>query len=888
MTQEIFWGDSVDVSQEDEHRLITYLTNKLQSIRDNTRRRLNVAAAAAEGFSDVRSKGQQTEQMDFVKCVQSISVECTDNMIGIVEEIMKHCVLHMIQKPPCSFNVVAIGSLARGEATPYSDLEYMFLLEPGDKTSETVEYFESLAIISYFLIGNFRETKLSYMAVDELREQKWFDDKSKNGFKIDGLAPQAGNIPTGNGIPKTRVDDQPSGYLPTGNGNPLQRNHFITTPEDLAKRYEAILHNPVKEDAMMGDLTAMLAYMKTVYSYNPPFNQGCPDILESLKTLLRAISPNQRREEVNKQMLLNDMSKFDFKPDKKLMGDRGVTVDVKKDLYRFPSILVYDLSIVFNCFGDSVWETIELLHQRKHISEYVRDSILFQLACACFVRLSTYLHHDSHDDRVSLLQTVQLEHSYSAKGGESRWPMPGELLFMLCDYMIPLKDAIQADSSNISKVLLLDTQQSDWWCRLQTMYYCGWYEQAYKSFVSTFDEEQINDLEKFREVIGQSGHKLSTVMCEVIGEVLFKATKLDQAERFFNARENQANKTWTQGLKSQLQYLMTLPMIPFLPDDQSGEGDGTYVPFVDRVLKAFKSALEGQQQHSKDLNAVANMQSVFGMALLEDFVVKSGLREAASSKTIAEEVEGSALCVMWNGDAIDQFFSVLESQHVTSLDHRPTYKALVELFILNIDPFKLVSDLASVNFSPDTPPLERLMKLSPVDRLGSIKSCSLSTSVALLTLGVWYAYNGKHDVGEKYIDKADGLLAERYGKNALHSQAPVVSMCRAMIEWIAGRKVEARKFLAESKRVSQQLIGDLSAMLYLIDDFENWFPAFLIPRSFNDWFFNLKGEIQVAFPAALMSYWTPTSTARKPAAHPAQPAVQQAQPAESPVHDDVD
>jgi hypothetical protein len=302
-------------------------------------------------------------------------------MLAMLEQIMNHCVTIMKQKPPCSFSVVAIGSMARGEATPYSDLEYMFLLESGCKTKESVLYFEKLAIITYFIIGNFRETKLSYMAVDEL--MPWFEDKSQNGLKIDGLAPQAGNIPTGNGIPKTRVDEQPSGNIPTGNGSILTRNHFIATPEEIAQRYKLVFLDPNEAEALMGDFTAMLAYMKEVYTYKASQNQQDCNILEKLRNLLAVIEPNDKRKEANMKMLVADMEKFNFTPDVKLMGKMNFTLNVKKDLYRFPSILLYDLSIVRGCFEDSVWKTIDLLHEKKYISQCLRDTILFLMACAC-------------------------------------------------------------------------------------------------------------------------------------------------------------------------------------------------------------------------------------------------------------------------------------------------------------------------------------------------------------------------------------------------------------------------------------------------------------------------------------------------------------------------
>ena len=82
------------------------------------------------------------------------------------------------------------------------------------------------------------------MAIREL--QGWFDDKSRNGFKIDGLAKGAGNIPTGN-----------------NSGN---ENHFIVTPKQLAERYKKKLDNP-DANALKGDLTAMLTYTQSIYSY---------------------------------------------------------------------------------------------------------------------------------------------------------------------------------------------------------------------------------------------------------------------------------------------------------------------------------------------------------------------------------------------------------------------------------------------------------------------------------------------------------------------------------------------------------------------------------------------------------------------------------------------
>ena len=149
----------------------------------------------------------------FSRVMEKISLNCSDDMVQFATRVIGESVSLLNMQPPCEFEAVAIGSLARGEATPYSDLEYLFLVDSDKK--EAIQYFEDLAITNYFLIGNLGETKLSYMNVKQLGG--WFSDAAKNGFKIDGLAAGAGNIPTGS--------------------KPQNRNHFIVTPEQLADRY---------------------------------------------------------------------------------------------------------------------------------------------------------------------------------------------------------------------------------------------------------------------------------------------------------------------------------------------------------------------------------------------------------------------------------------------------------------------------------------------------------------------------------------------------------------------------------------------------------------------------------------------------------------------------
>jgi len=106
-------------------------------------------------------------------------------------ELLKGCQV----EPHCNFAVVALGSVARGEATPYSDLEYAFLIE----NESEKDYFTQLAVDTYFRITNLNESPLKTFNISVENSPDCLGESCPVGYRIDGLTPNAGNIPTGNG-----------------------------------------------------------------------------------------------------------------------------------------------------------------------------------------------------------------------------------------------------------------------------------------------------------------------------------------------------------------------------------------------------------------------------------------------------------------------------------------------------------------------------------------------------------------------------------------------------------------------------------------------------------------------------------------------------------------
>ena len=502
--QKSYWKDKCNITYNQHLLLTKSLKEELTAIRNKCRAKL----PDIDGITKQFKLGEPLDDNSasaFVSLIKDTTIYCTDAMLSLSKRIMTESVDLLTQQPPCSFNAVAIGSLARGEATPYSDLEYMFLVD--DKSTEAMQYFENLAITSYFLMGNFRETKLSYMNIDELKG--WFDDKAKNGFKIDGLAPGAGNIPTGNLVDKIQ-------------------NYFIVTPEELSRRYEKILNSP-DESALRGDLTSMLTYMKTFYSHGHKATKKT----ENLIAEIAKIEPSNRRMEVNKQMLKNDLEKFDFSPDSKL-HDCGFTVDVKKQLYRFPSILLFDLATIWGISGSTSWETADMLHAQGKISSDLHGKLTYLLACACHIRLSAYLHHDSHDDRISVAQrsaTVNCESMMQC--ARRRLYLSVGLFSAMSDKLIPLKkDLAKMDTKNLEYLSIQDTSCRD--CHLtraQTFYSCGRYTKSNELLLELFGNDLlVNPQVVIQSIAAEKDRGLVYIV--LVADILVQCSRYSPALQF--------------------------------------------------------------------------------------------------------------------------------------------------------------------------------------------------------------------------------------------------------------------------------------------------------------------------------------------------------------------
>ena len=423
--QQSYWGEGVTQSPEQLGELTDELKNQLKKTRVSIADKLadlDSLVGRIQCDVDLLESDQSRQCIDkLTEGVKYMSAACSKEMVNFTNAVIAKSV-QIIGEPPCSFAAVGIGSLAKGETTPYSDLEFLFLIE--DTTG--LRYFERLALTIYFCIGNLQETKLKYMNIKELKND-WFADVSTSGFKIDGLQPQAGNIPTGNGTAE-------------------QKNKFIKTVDEMVEIYTQVFLNPDPEEAKRGDLSAMLS--STVLLY------GDHDLYDDFVRRIHSIAPSEARQEASKAMLKNDMKRYDYLPDETMMQIK----DLKKDFYRFPSILVFDLKISHGIVHPTSWEVLETLKDRGFVSSFAYHSLMTLLSISIYSRLSAYAYHSSQNDGMSVLQQTD--------GGASSnhlWSFPRALLLYYFVYCIPIKfqwrglEALTEPDSRVMKFSYIGT-----------------------------------------------------------------------------------------------------------------------------------------------------------------------------------------------------------------------------------------------------------------------------------------------------------------------------------------------------------------------------------------------------------------------------------------------
>jgi len=399
----------------------------------------------------------------FCDSVFNLSQKCSNGFIKICKSIVQSSV-DILSKSglevPCSFAVVALGSVARGMATPYSDLEYAFVVESDSYN----DYFTKLAVDSYFRIGNMKESPLKSFDIAEI--DKKYSDNVPVGFHIDGITEKAGNIPTGRGD---------------------SAKNLILTIEQLTNVYRKALVSPAGVTADIGDL---LSSQVLVYVHN----DGAilyKTAIENCHAVLKDEASNTMIIKKRLQILEQDVKTYDFLPSFESFGPPDNTkLRVKSELFRYPTLLVDHLRLLLGLHDATPWAVIEKLKDSSFIDEKQCFKLNLVTALAIYIRTTACIQLQSQNDEFSLYPC--------ARPNKRIYNLAHDIFILMVHTVVPLKLCISKnlvshtsltafDSNGVVKKLLTDLGlvQASFMLKAEAEYFCGHYEQAIRTITAT-------------------------------------------------------------------------------------------------------------------------------------------------------------------------------------------------------------------------------------------------------------------------------------------------------------------------------------------------------------------------------------------------------------------
>ena len=285
---------------------------------------------------------------------------------------------------PCESCLLGLGSLVRQEATPYSDIECVLLIEKDTLANRL--YFRKAVVMFHGLTLSLGETILPSLSIPALhggsdKTLKDFYDNGyyiKRGYSLDGLMGHASKVPLG----RLTLPKMPWCL------------ELIQTPTALA------YHVTPLSDRLEGHhLAAMLS--------NTVFISGAKDLQAEFNKAVQVHLANQSKQTsvsttIQKKRALNELRE-DIKTYNPEIGDHdeGKQLHVKKDLYRLPTLLIQGLTQLLGGREQGSHQELAYLFQQGLLDETAREIIGVWLSLAKTVRLQMYVGNGSQQDSLA-------------------------------------------------------------------------------------------------------------------------------------------------------------------------------------------------------------------------------------------------------------------------------------------------------------------------------------------------------------------------------------------------------------------------------------------------------------------------------------------------------
>ncbi len=370
-----------------------------------------------------------------VKCDASETASSlTGYITAMLQNLFKEIIwdsFNQLKPPPCKFAILGIGSMARGEMSPYSDVEYAILVE--SDTPEIRSYFIILARLIELKVIFLGETPYPIL-------QKGNKSPVPEGFRMD----IGGNTPLNElialiAIPTTLAFYQSPSYFESHfiTVNALRDSCFLVGSHFLYDAYvteiKEILNQPshITFPASVRQLMEMPEISKGIVEIIYPFTNLVPDSTRSFRYhvkdpkqvtriehsvreshLLKASDSQEvmiQKEQTltvgqNYGYILGKTAMKEFNPDlaSKVLYQRECVV-IKRELYRLLSLFGSVLVLYYGIQERNFWMLCHKLVAQGKLSQEISNLLCSIMEDIIRLRFEAQLYYEEEREELYLV-----------------------------------------------------------------------------------------------------------------------------------------------------------------------------------------------------------------------------------------------------------------------------------------------------------------------------------------------------------------------------------------------------------------------------------------------------------------------------------------------------